>query len=708
MPSIDFHAQHSPLGAYATFTCGRFHRGGGFAIESGVPPQQNLVIGWIGADGLTRCLPFCTDISADLESFVEGASGQEVPRELLTDNLTRDYAAGTDSWSAGDFTFRIHTPVVPLPDPASEAQGLAAAAIPVVACSLELDNRSSKEDRTLIFHNEGAGAPRVMDGELVAGAVGVRFGRDIGIAASAGAVAYQHWSERDWHHEDRSHLLGAGGGLALRVPAGERGTLRLVVGFHRAGTVTTGVESRFYYTRRYASLAAVLDEGLARFDTLRDRALDLDARLRSSGLSPDRQWLVAHAQRSYWGNTQLVDVAGRARWIVLEGEYTMINTFDLAVDQCFYELRRNPWVVRDLLDHFVERYSYVDGLNRPPADASAEDRPTHCRDPHELWNLIPQPVDEHLPGGIAFCHDMGVNGHFSPPGHSSYECSRLAGCFSYMTCEQLLNWICVATSYYRATGDLGWLRHNEPILRACLQSLLNRDDPDPADRNGVNGLDSDRCDGGWEITTYDSLDPSLGQARNNLYMAVKGWAAYLGLASCFDDLQAASSSASARGGAERAAATVVAQWRDDLGHLPAVFDPANRSGIIPAIEGLVFPLVWGLDGALDTDGPWSRFLQTLRRHLEAVLQEGRCLFADGGWKLSSTADNSWMSKIFICQHVAERVFGIVAAPEADRSHVAWQAEGSADWAFSDQCVVGVAHGSKYYPRGVTNDLWLQE
>ena len=32
-----------------------------------------------------------------------------------------------------------------------------------------------------------------------------------------------------------------------------------------------------------------------------------------------------------------------------------------------------------------------------------------------------------------------------------------------------------------------------------------------------------------EITTYDSLDHSLGQARNNIYLAGKCWASYLAL-----------------------------------------------------------------------------------------------------------------------------------------------------------------------------------
>ena len=43
-------------------------------------------------------------------------------------------------------------------------------------------------------------------------------------------------------------------------------------------------------------------------------------------------------------------MGGEPFWIVNEGEYCMMNTFDLAVDQVFFEMRMNPWVVRNILD----------------------------------------------------------------------------------------------------------------------------------------------------------------------------------------------------------------------------------------------------------------------------------------------------------------------------------------------------------------------
>ena len=56
---------------------------------------------------------------------------------------------------------------------------------------------------------------------------------------------------------------------------------------------------------------------------------------------------------------------GEPFWVVNEGEYRMMNTFDLTVDQLFYELELNPWTVKNELDMFVKRYSYEDRVAIP-------------------------------------------------------------------------------------------------------------------------------------------------------------------------------------------------------------------------------------------------------------------------------------------------------------------------------------------------------
>jgi xylan 1,4-beta-xylosidase len=217
----------------------------------------------------------------------------------------------------------------------------------------------------------------------------------------------------------------------------------------------------------------------------------------------------------------------------------------------------------------------------------------------------------------------------------------------------------------------------------------------------VMGLDGDRCKGGAEITTYDSLDASLGQARNNLYLGVKGWATYLSLADLFDRMGDKDSADESRGAARRAAATVVGA-ADREGLLPAVIGEGIEARIIPAIEALVYPFVCGIEAE-----EYGELRSVLARHFENVLQPGICRFDDGGWRLSSTSQNSWLSKIYLCQFVAERVLGKAPDTVADAAHVAWLVdEENGYFAWSDQMLAGKAVGSRYYPRGVTSALWV--
>ncbi len=120
----------------------------------------------------------------------------------------------------------------------------------------------------------------------------------------------------------------------------------------------------------------------------------------------------------------------------------------------------------------------------------------------------------------------------------------------------------------------------------------------------------------------------------------------------------------------------------------------------------------GLRQALVEDGPYGALITALKRHHHAIRKPGVCIYPDGGWKLSSTADNSWMSKICLCQHIERAVLGLAQDPagaaRADRAHADWERIGSAGQACSDQFTSGIAKGSLYYPRIVTTTLWLEE
>jgi len=695
--AVLFNAHHAPVGAFASFTLGQPGASGGLGLELGRPANESLFIGAETADGAGyEALPFFAS-SADASTRYDVAAGSQPSlssvRAFPVDGIQRDFSLGSDTWRAGDVSFTVFSAPKAVPDPArATVRALKAALVPAVIAELTLDNREGARPRTVFFGWEGADPFASMRRIVQAGRggfVGMGQGTSTAIVSDTpGMRAGQGFTFDQILRPDREENLAFGLGavtaLVATVPAGRRRTFRFAICFHRDGLATAGLSTRYAYARHFPSIEDVAAYALAHFDEQRAMALAADRRLARSRLSVDQRFHLAHAVRSYFGSTEILEtLEGEPLWAVNEGEYRMINTFDLTVDHLFFELDQNPWVVRNQLDWFCRRYQYTDRVRLPG-------------DPTEY------------PGGISFTHDMGVGNCFSRPGHSAYEKFGLHGCFSQMTHEQLVNWVCCAVSYVRRSGDTGWMKRRLPIFRACLRSLIARDHPDASQRDGIMSADSSRCRGGSEITTYDSLDASLGQARNNLYLGVKTWAAYIGLEDVFVRLKHPAPAAQAGVQAARAAATIAGHLGPE-GWIPAILGEGSESRIIPAIEGLVFPQQWGLRDAVSPEGKYGSLIRALGRHLQTILVPGVCLFPEGGWKLSSTNDNSWLSKIYLCQDVARTVFKRPADPKADAVHRAWLLDArNTPCAWSDQMVAGEAKGSKYYPRGVTAWLWLQE
>jgi hypothetical protein len=629
-----------------------------------------------------QTLPFYGETELKADDFdVEGLSGFRCENSLKNfpdDEISRVFGASIDQWTAGDLTFRVFSPPRSIPDGDSDVTR--DALTPAVLVELTVDNRACERNRRAFFGYAGSDRTYGMRILNEPGLVGVGQGTTIAIASSdPGVYAGLAWqAEAILSPKSQTNLgfmLGSLGLLVGTVPAGVKQTFRFAVAFFREGTATSGIRTRYRYRRWFNRVEDVLKHALAQADQTIQLSEAFDLQL-ANRLSKDRAFMVGHAIRSYYGSTQMLETDdGKPLWVVNEGEYRMMNTFDLTVDQTFFELIMNPWTVRNVLDQFVDRYSYSESARFPASNA------VH-------------------PGGIAFTHDMGVSNNFAPAGHSGYEQSGLTGCFSYMSSEELLNWVLTAGLYVLDTKDFDWAQGKRKVWLACLSSLENRDHPEPEMRNGVMGLDDARCQGGAEITTYDSLDTSLGQARNNLYMAVKGWASYLLLERIFVQLAEPEAAERAHDQARRAATTIEAA-KDAGGMLPAVIGEGVQARIIPAIEALVYPYVMGIDA------PFPELIDTLATHFQSVLQPGICLFPDGGWKLSSTSRNSWLSKIYLCQYVSEQILGNPKDVAADQAHVAWLLDPeNIFYAWSDQMLDGKAVGSRYYPRGVTSILWL--
>jgi xylan 1,4-beta-xylosidase len=696
MEKLFFNAHHSPMGAFASFTLGYKGAKGGLGQELVGPADQNV---FIGIENATRdgwsALPFFEMANDDISRYDIEKELDEIKSniEFFADNeISRDFGISTDTWRAGDLTFKLISPVFSMPDPTTADDiAMKLAVAPVILAEIEIDNRQGKTPRQAFFGYQGNDPYSAMRSVMKcdnAPFIGIGQGQGTLIAtrklnAHIGiGFTLKEVIEPDFV-ENLSCGIGGVGAITLETPAGEIGRYQVAIAFYRSGIVTSRLETSYYYTRYFKNIDAVVNFALDNFDIYLERAVAAERMINDRGLNAEQHFMLAHAVRSYYGSTQLLRQAdNEPLWVVNEGEYRMMNTFDLTVDQLFFETKMNPWTVKNELDMFVSRYSYVDKV-RFPGD------------------------ETEYPGGISFTHDMGVANVFARPEYSSYELFGLDGCFSHMTHEQLVNWILCGSVYYEATQDIDWLNNNLQIWQDCFASMCNRDNPDPDKRNGIMSLDSIRCRGGAEITTYDSLDQSLGQARNNIYMAVKCFAAYLAMEKVFGEQHLTELAVAAGKQAERCADTLLAHVTAE-GYIPAVIDEDNDSRIIPVVEGLVFPYFNGCSAALDKNGRFGALISALKTHLETVLVPRVCLFSDGRWKLSSTSNNSWLSKTYLCQFVAQQILGLPPDPVADKGHCQQLLDDENSYfAWSDQMVDGIAKGSKYYPRGVTSILWLE-
>lgn len=690
MADESYHSQHSPFGAFASFTLGLVDAPGGFGHALRGPARQNIYVGYrTSAHSEWQLLPFLTPPKSQEGAFTGDTTVVQPPRgfnALRPADYDRKLGWASDTWraDAARFGFSLLSPFDKIPDPAKLSKSAARRHLaPLVTGWIEYDNRTGDQPVELMF-GVGNGddtlrpltdTSKSLLGFASGGAWGYATAHGKGIAMRQGFDILQP------KFRDHRGLLVIAGETALvfTVPAGKRKRFPLVLGFYNPGPITTGITASYLYTRYFADLEDVLDHGLEHYGHYEKIAAQRDRELARSRLDADQRFLLAQATHSYYGSSQLLWADRKPLWVVNEGEYRMMNTFDLTVDHVFFELAWHPWAVREALDLFVRRYSYRDQL------------------------------------GLSFTHDMGVNNFFTPRGRSSYECDNIEGCFSHMTMEQLLNWVITAAVYGAHTGDNAWLRANQKILLACAESLHRRDDPDPAKRDGILKHDSARVGRGAEITTYDSLDVSLGQARNNLYLAVKTLGAWVLLEKTFARLGLAKASADAAATADLLATTLTKKFETDTGFFPAVFEKGNRSRILPAVEGFIYPLFLGYKDAVDRNGRFAPLFKQLSRHIGQALKSGICLDAtSGGWKMSSTSTNTWFSKIAIAQHVIRQLFPEAMNDDArrgDKVHADWQrTPGCGEHAMCDQIRsdTGITCGSRYYPRGVTAFLWLSE
>jgi hypothetical protein len=678
MENKSFYAHHSAFGAFSSFMLGKIGKGGGFVLNDVRPPQNNVYIGY-KQEEMIKLLPFCTINNNAEEEFtgeVNNTKKNKTIKIFSEPEINREMGWASDTWTSERLKFFIITPFGYVKEPTvmTEKEKKYAFA-PVIFAQLTFDNSDKTTDAEMIFGIEGP--KRRLSITTQGKYLGAACERSYGFAtANSGDI--KELSRLDiltsWANDNyQNHDLGTAPALIFKVPAGTVKTYTIALATYKEGTITTGIDTDFYYSGLFKSLEDVIDFALENVHYYLDMAKQRDKELQESKLNEYRQFLIAHATHSYHASSQLMKKKdGSALWVVNEGEYIMMNTFDLTVDHIFYEMKFHPWTIKNSLDLFVERYSY------------------------------------HDQAGLAFTHDMGVSNGFSPKEYSSYELPNLDGCFSYMTHEELLNWILTGAVYALKMNDKEWLNNNVKIFVECFESLIARD----KNNDGIMDIDSTRCQEGSEITTYDSLDVSLGQARNNLYLGLKSWSSYVLLEKIFKEYGFKDLSDKALEKAKAAASKIASEFNDEEQYIPAVFENGNTSRIIPAVEALVYPYIVGDTSSVSEDGLYGALIKKLKRHILTIMKPGICIDeVSGGWKLSSTSQNTWNSKIFLCQYVVKEILNMNFPSEEawDRVHASWQQVSCSEDCATDQVNsdTGTSRGSRLYPRLVTSILWMK-
>lgn len=683
-----FNACHAPVGSYSTFTLGYKGASGGFGNMLGKPADQDIYIGY-GHDSQYKLLPFFdSEAIVDIDNFTEDPvfPRSNVKIEIIDDaDIERNFNVGTDQFISENLSFKVYTPHFSIPED-DKSEEFKLAITPSVIAEITYENTSDQEVEIVFGFNRNNKSSCLRHTQEVAG---ILDGIESGIVTDdKDTKSVTHftlmdalYSEYRNHDYNRKFLIGTTAVLVTKVSPNSKKTVHYALNFYVDGQITSGINTRFKYTELFDSIEEVGNFALENKQAMIDDALRLDEWLNKQKLNEYQKFQIAHAQKAYYAFSQLTkDKDGRTYHLVNEGEYQMIQTFDLMIDHLFFELEKNPWVIKNNLELFASRYSYHDQV---------------------------KDVDGNVyPGGISFTHDMGNINYFTPPGRSSYELAELDGCFSHMTYEQLTNFIITALTYGIKTGDKKYFDDNKELIDQCLQSMLNRDHYNKEERNGLMSLDSTRCGKGAEITTYDSLDKSLGQSRNNTYIASKIYASYCLMLKFYEIMGDDSHNETLKNQLTILNNTIAESVHDGL--IPAILEDGNEAYIIPLVEGLVYLKYLGYDEFLADQTEFGNYIKLLKEHTTNIFDRKLCVFDNGGYRLSSTSMMTWLSKIYIAQYLHVELFGITSEIQlaADKAHVEWLLDEKLSyWGWSDQILNFKIKGSKYYPRGVTSILW---
>jgi hypothetical protein len=689
-----FNSDHSPVGAHVSLVYGMEGSGGLNMLDvrrtrdRPLMVQDGILIAVKDGASKAQVMPFCPEIAdSSAAEFCDRA------------NVRRVLRASVDSWDMGHgVSWRHYTPYWKLDNiDTAAAADIQRFLLPATWMSFRIDNRQGAATKSFLFslldkspssrHSWGSYQGFVLSKQVPMspheGEIDVlNTTHAVAAPTKAGKLLSADETQRKYG------VAGAGTAIEVEVPKGEIREFTLVLAHYNDQPLVNLGNAKLYLTKYHSSIDSVVASAVRSYPAAKQRSEAYQAEVKAWGMNEYRQFLYGHALASYMFNTRLfLEDNGQYLWSIIEGEYDYINTFDLVIDQAFFELEMHPWTVRNELDLYATHFHYVDKIKNP-----------------ELANA--QVYD----GGLGFNHDMGGGFDYKTPEQAALP-------YPLMTQEELQNWILSAGLYWKKTNDTAWLKGKQTELEQCLASMLIRDDIDPARRDGITTYTTTatappKAAKGGEITTYDSLDLSLRVPQNSVYIASKSFASYVALEAMFTTLGDAARAETSRKQAGLVATTVSGYFDRATNSFPARFHGEWDARVIPAVEGLVYPYCMGLRSAVSATGPYGEFIKLMRIHMDSILRPGICMDPKtGAWKMSSSTTNTWESKIYLAQFITEKVLGLSDGRthgEVDGVHYAIQVLGNPVTAWTDQIQSDIGFtrgGSRHYPRGVTAFLW---
>ena len=698
MKSNFFMTHHSPAGAWSSLTFGLPGHGASIGSERLRPTDDaDLLIALSQGPGETRFLPFATsakNVDEEALNLLSPAqrSGTWIP--FKSSEVSRDFSPSVDSYSAAGLTFKVYSPAKRIPDIEQDSRAdISYAICPGLLIELEIDNSKGEKPVNgflgLISKRDGRIHPLDWSGD---GLCGIGFKNEWAFAArpvEGKVFTIKHGSAHNLVENGEPMVHGGGneGGILIKAPPGEKTVLRAALGFYKDGVATTGMKGSYLYTEFFKSPAQVCLRTLLDAERIKSDCVNFDNASARRCSDPRRLSIFAQSLSAYLANSQLLKTEKGVAYSVCEGGFAWRNTLDLAADHLPWELDWSPWLVRNIMDSFIERHSYTDTLRFPGEREFSR------------------------AGGLAFTHDQGNYTDYSVPGYGGYELTNATG-YAYMTTEQVLNGVFCLCSYLLKTGDAKTFKRWRPTLLALLESIRNRDNADAAKRDGLLKGESSRCgDTGHEITTYDCLDESVCKARGNLYIHIKAWCSCLMLESSFLRFSETANATACKGSADLFAKAILSNFRSpDGSFLHANALNKNKTLMSAALDPLGISYWLALGPELEA---YPELLEALRKHAVACLTPGACIEPKtGGLLLSSSSDNSWPSKGILIYYAISKLLGEDADkrwPSLMREFVNWTQVLAADVTISDQVMVseGSIRGAFSYPRIITASLWLE-